>query len=100
MGDCTILRNLGTTLMVAAILGSALGACSRKGLAPDVAFEPTAAVEAEDKRAAFEDAKAVCLEQARRKGISSITRILLFKGKIDEADYLDCMESKGLAELE
>ncbi|MGD8355170.1 MAG: hypothetical protein PVH83_05845 [Methyloceanibacter sp.] len=100
VGDCTILRKLSTTLMVAAIMGSALSACSRKGLAPDVSFLPTAAVEAEDKRAAFEAAKAACLEQARRKGISSVTRILLFKGKISESDYVDCMESKGFAELD
>ena len=57
-------------------------------------------VEAEDKKAAFEAAKAVCLEQARRKGISSVTRILLLKGKVSESDYVDCMEASGFAELE
>jgi hypothetical protein len=86
--------------MVAAILGSALGSCSRKGPAPDVSFLPTATVEAEDKGAAFEAAKGVCLEQAQRKGISSVTRILLLRGKISETEYVDCMESKGFAEVE
>ena len=99
-GVSTILRTLGITWLAAAILGLALGGCSRKGPAPDVSFLPTAAVETEDKKAAFEAAKAVCLEQAQRKGISSVTRILLFKGKISESEYVDCMESKGFAELE
>ena len=89
-----------TALLVTAALGAALAACSRKGAAPDVSFLPTAAVEGEDKKAAFDAAKAVCLEQARRKGISSVTRILLFQGKISESDYVDCMEAKGFTELE
>ena len=94
------MRRLSTALLAAAVLGLALCGCSRKGPAPDVSFLPTAAVEAEDKRAAFEEAKAVCLEQAQRKGISSVTRILLFKGKFSESEYVDCMEAKGFAELE
>ena len=89
-----------TALLVAAVLGLGLSACSRKGPAPDVSFLPTAAVEAEDKKAAFDAAKAVCLEQARRKGISSVTRILLFQGKISESDYVDCMEAMGFVELD
>lgn len=87
-------------VLVAAVVAAPLGACSRRGPAPDVSFLPTAAVEAEDKQAAFDSAKEVCLEQARRKGISSVTRILLFKGKISESEYVDCMEAKGFAELE
>ncbi|BAQ18014.1 hypothetical protein GL4_2580 [Methyloceanibacter caenitepidi] len=87
-------------MLVTAVVALALGACSRKGPAPDVSFLPTAAVEDADKKAAFEAAKAVCLEQAQRKGISSVTRILLFKGKVSESDYVDCMEAKGFAELE
>lgn len=86
-------------LLMAALLATPLGACSRRGPAPDVSFLPTAAVEEEDKAAAFELAKTACLEQARRKGISSVTRILLLKGKISESDYVECMESKGFAEL-
>ena len=98
--ECRIVTRLCGALLVTAVLALALGACSRKGPAPDVSFLPTAAVEAEDKKAAFEAAKAVCLEQAQRKGISSVTRILLFKGKVSESDYVDCMEAKGFAELE
>ena len=59
-----------------------------------------AAVEAEYKKAAFEATKVVCLEQARRKGISSVTRILLLKGKVSKSEYVDCMEARGFAELE
>ena len=95
-----IVARLTTAFLITAVLGVALGGCSRKGPAPDVSFLPTAAVEAEDKKAAFEAAKAVCLEQAQRKGISSVTRILLLKGKVSESDYVDCMEAKGFAELE
>jgi len=86
-------------LLVAGLLAAPLGACSRRGSAPDVSL-PTAAVEAEDKKAAFESAKAVCLEEARRKGISSVTRILLLKGKTSKSDYIECMEAKGFAETE
>ena len=94
------MTRLCVALLVAGLLAAPLGACSRRGSAPDVSFLPTAAVETEDKKAAFEAAKAVCLEEARRKGISSITRILLFRGKISESDYVDCMEAKGFASLE
>ncbi|ODR98410.1 hypothetical protein AUC68_08180 [Methyloceanibacter methanicus] len=80
---------------MAAVVAAPLGACSRRDPAPDVSFLPTAAVKAEDKKAAFESAKESCLERARRKGISSVTRILLFKGKISESDYVECMEAKA-----
>lgn len=99
MRECRIVTRLCGALLVTAVVALALGACSRKGPAPDVSFLPTAAVEGDDKKAAFEAAKAVCLEQAQRKGISSVTRILLFKGKVSESDYVDCMEAKGFAEL-
>jgi len=91
---------LCVALLLAAVVAAPLGACSRRGPAPDASFLPTAAVEAEDKKAAFEAAKVVCLEQARRKGISSVTRILLLKGKVSESEYVDCMEARGFAELE
>lgn len=97
--SATVVR-LCVALLVAAVVAAPLGACSRRDPAPDVSFLPTAAVKAEDKKAAFESAKESCLERARRKGISSVTRILLFKGKISESDYVECMEAKGFAELE
>jgi hypothetical protein len=86
-------------LFAAGLLGSGLAACSRGDKAPDVAFEPTRAVQdaAVDSKTAFEAAKTVCLEEARRKGISSVTRILLFRGKTSESDYIECMERKGFA---
>ena len=86
-------------LVVMPLLAGPLGACSR-GSAPDVAFLPTRAVEATDTNAAFEEAKEVCLEEARRKGISSVTRILLLRGKTSESDYVECMQRKGFAEVE
>jgi hypothetical protein len=48
-----------------------------------------------DPKAAFESAKIVCLEEARRKGISSVTRLLLLRGKTSKSDYVECMEAKG-----
>lgn len=87
-------------LVVMPLLAGPLGACSR-GSAPDVAFLPTRAVEAASgSDAAFEEAKEVCLEEARRKGISSVTRILLFRGKTSKSDYVECMERKGFTEVE
>ena len=84
-------------LFAAGLLGSGLVACSRGKSAPDVAFEPTRAVQGgtENSQATFEAAKTVCLEEARRKGISSVTRILLFRGKTSKSDYIECMEQKG-----
>ncbi len=61
-------------------------------------FLPTRAVaETSDPKAAFEAAKEVCVEEARRKGISSVTRILLLRGKTSKSDYIECMEKKGYA---
>ena len=95
-----IVTRLHTALLAAGLLAVPLAACSRSGPAPDVGFIPTRAVEATDPKAAFEGAKVVCLEEARRKGISSVTRLLLLRGKISESDYIECMESKGFAEAE
>ena len=87
-------------LFAAGLLAVPLAACSRGATAPDVGFLPTRAVMADDTKAAFESAKVLCLEEARRKGISSVTRLLLLRGKISESDYIECMESKGFAEVE
>jgi len=88
-------------LFAAGLMGLALSACSR-GSAPDVAFVPTRAVEqaVSDSKVAFDAAKTVCLEEARRKGISSVTRLLLLRGKTSKSDYIECMERKGFAEVE
>lgn len=87
-------------LFAAGLAAVPLAACSRAAKAPDVGFLPTRAVEAENAKAAFEGAKVVCLEEARRKGISSVTRLLLLRGKISESDYVECMEAKGFAEVD
>jgi hypothetical protein len=86
-------------LFAAGLLAAGLAACSRRESAPDVAFEPTRAVPEAiaNSGSAFEAAKLVCLEEARRKGISSVTRILLFQGKTSKSDYIECMERKGFA---
>lgn len=97
-GGANNVTRLCVTVLAALVLASPLGSCSRKGPAPDVSFLPTAAVGAADKEAAFETAKEACLEEAQRKGISSVTRILLLKGKTSKSDYIECMESKGFAE--
>jgi hypothetical protein len=87
-------------LFAAGLVAVPLGACSRSGSAPDVGFIPTRAVEAPDPKVAFESAKVICLEEARRKGISSVTRLLLLRGKVSKSDYVECMERKGFAEVE
>lgn len=87
-------------LLAAGVLAVALSGCSRPPKAPDVGFLPTRSVsETADPKAAFESAKTVCLEEARRKGISSVTRLLLLRGKISKSDYIDCMEQKGFSEV-
>ena len=93
-----IVSRVCRALLAACLLGLVLSACSGPPKAPDVGFLPTRAVaETTDPKTAFEDAKVVCLEEARRKGISSVTRILLFRGKISKSDYVECMEKKGYA---
>jgi hypothetical protein len=89
---------LCSALLAAGLMAVALAACSRPPSPPDVGFVPTRAVQVPDTKAAFEAAKVVCLEEARRKGISSVTRLLLLRGKISESDYIECMERKGFAE--
>ena len=85
-------------LLASGLLAAALSGCSRPPKAPDVGFLPTRAVaESADPKAAFETAKQVCLEEARRKGIASVTRLLLLRGKISKSDYVDCMEGKGFS---
>jgi hypothetical protein len=87
-------------LLAAGVVAVALSGCSRPPKAPDVGFLPTRSVsETTDPKAAFESAKTFCLEEARRKGISSVTRLLLLRGKISKSDYIDCMERKGFAEV-
>jgi len=99
-----IVTRVCVALFAAGLMGLALSACSR-GSAPDVAFVPTRAVEhanpeVTDTKVAFEAAKTVCLEEARRKGISSVTRLLLLRGKTSKSDYIECMERKGFAEVD
>jgi len=87
-------------LLAAGLLAVLLSACSRPK-APDVGFLPTKAVaETADAKTAFEAAKVVCLEEARRKGIASVTRILLLRGKVSKSDYVDCMEGKGFSAVD
>lgn len=94
-----IVRRLCVALFAAGLMAMPLAACSRGATAPDVGFLPIRAIQSEDTQAAFEGAKVLCLEEARRKGISSVTRLLLLRGKISESDYIECMESKGFAEV-
>lgn len=91
-----IVKRLCLALIAVGLLGFGLAACSQQSSAPDVTFLPTRAVE-EAEGGAFEAAKTVCLEEARRKGISSVTRILLFRGKTSKSDYIECMDRKGFA---
>jgi hypothetical protein len=91
-----IVSRVCSLVLAVCLLGAALQACNRPPKPPDVGFLPTRAVpETDDPKVAFEDAKVACLEEARRKGISSVTRLLVFKGKISKSDYVECMEQKG-----
>lgn len=94
-----IVSRVCVALLAAGLISASLAACSRGG-APDVSFVPTRAVERPDPKAAFDAAKVVCLEEARRKGISSVTRLLLLRGKTSKSDYVECMERKGFAEVD
>lgn len=88
-------------LLASGLLAAALSGCSRPPKAPDIGFLPTRAVaESADPKAAFEAAKQVCLEEARRKGIASVTRLLLLRGKISKSDYVECMENKGFSAVD
>jgi hypothetical protein len=99
-GGLVIVSRVCVVLVAAGVLAVLLSACSRPK-APDVGFLPTKAVaETADAKAAFEAAKVVCLEEARRKGIASVTRILLLRGKVSKSDYVDCMELKGFSAVD
>ncbi|HUU67710.1 MAG TPA: hypothetical protein VMW57_10610 [Methyloceanibacter sp.] len=88
---------IGVALLAGLALGMPLSACSRSQLPPpDVDFTATRAVaETTDPQAKLEADQAACTYEAKRKGISSVTRILLLRGKISKSDYVGCMERKG-----
>ena len=82
-------------LLAACLLGLPLAACSRSK-APDVEFTPTRAVkETPDPKVTLKEDEEACTDEARRKGISSVTRILLLRGKISKSDYVACMRERG-----
>ena len=88
---------VGVALLAAGLSGVPLQACSRSQQPPpDVDFTATRAVaETPDPEARLAEDQAACTDEARRKGISSVTRILLLRGKISKSDYVACMERKG-----
>ncbi|ODR99663.1 hypothetical protein AUC69_08570 [Methyloceanibacter superfactus] len=87
---------VGAALLAAGLLGVPLQACSRSEPPPEVDFTATRAVaETPDPKAKLEADQVACTDEARRKGISSVTRILLLRGKISKSDYVACMERKG-----
>jgi len=89
---------VGVTLLAAGLLGVPLQACSRSEPPPEVDFTATRAVaETPDPKAKLEADQADCTDEARRKGISSVTRLLLLRGKISKSDYIACMKDKGYA---
>jgi hypothetical protein len=85
-------------VVAACLCGWPLAACSRGEPPPEVDFTATRAVkETPDPVATRLAAQEACTEEARRKGIASVTRILLLRGKISKTDYIQCMERKGYA---
>ncbi len=90
-----VIGRVGATLAVACLLGLPLVGCTRS-LPPEVNFTATRAVkETPDPKAKLKEDEAECTDEARRKGISSVTRILLLRGKISKSDYIACMEKRG-----
>ena len=93
-----VMCRVGAMLLAACLSGLPLAACSRCDPPPEVDFTATRAVkETPDPVATRLAAQEACTDEARRKGIASVTRILLFRGKISKADYVECMERKGYA---
>lgn len=84
------------TLAAACLLGLPLASCSRS-IAPPVEFAATPVVmsDAEALQAKLKASQEACTDEARRKGISSVTRILLLRGKISKSDYVACMKKRG-----
>jgi hypothetical protein len=81
--------------LLACLLGLLLPGCSRPKL-PPVNFTVTPAVKgSSDPQATLKADQEACLEEARRKGIASVTRILLLRGKISKSDYITCMKDRG-----
>ena len=91
------MSRLCVALLAGLLLGLPLSACSRSKVpVPKVDFEATRAVkESADPQAALEAARALCQEEARRKGIASVTRLLLLRGKVSKSDYVECMREQG-----
>ena len=86
---------VGVTLLAACLLGLPLTACSRSK-PPQVDFTATRSVtETPDPQATLLADQEACTDEARRKGISSVTRILLLRGKISKSDYIACMKNRG-----
>ena len=86
---------VGVTLLATCLLSLPLAACSRSK-APEVDFATTRAVkETADPQATLKADQEACTDEARRKGISSVTRILLLRGKISKSDYVSCMKDRG-----
>lgn len=86
---------VGVTLATACLLGLPLAGCSRSK-PPQVEFTATPEMnEAQAAQANLEASQEACTDEARRKGISSITRILLLRGKISKSDYIACMKRRG-----
>jgi hypothetical protein len=97
-----IVSRVCVALLVGSLLGLPLSACSRSKVpVPEVDFEATrAAQESADPQAAMEAAREFCQEEARRKGIASVTRLLLLRGKVSKSDYVECMQARGYAVAE
>ena len=93
--ELLVMSRVGVALLAACWLGLPLTACSRSE-PPQVDFKTTRAVkETPDPQATLLADQEACTDEARRKGISSVTRILLLRGKISKSDYVSCMKDRG-----
>lgn len=87
---------VGAAVLAGLVVALPLMACSKSEL-PPVEVTPTRAV---DPQSTMQRDKAACEEEARRKGISSVTRLLLLRGKISKSDFADCMRDRGYDVME
>ena len=86
---------IGSAWVVACLLAMVLLGCSRSEL-PPFTFTATKAVkESSDPQAALDAARVACQTEARKKGIASVTAILLRRPKTAESDYVACMKERG-----
>jgi hypothetical protein len=87
--------NVRAMAVAAGLLAAALTGCSRSAPPPIPFTAEGAARDTKDPKAALEETRQACQDEARRKGIASVAAILLLRGRTSEKDYIECMQRHG-----